>query len=64
MTTKDKIIRVLWILVAIIAVAAIVCLIVFSQLEQQWKGVFLASGGGFLVFNLLLSIFLIKRNFK
>jgi uncharacterized membrane protein len=61
MTTKDKILRVLWILIAIIGVASIVCLF---AIPDQWKGIFLAGSGGFLVFNLLLTVFLIKRNFK
>ena len=60
MTTKNIILRVLWILIAVIVVAAIVCLLVF----EKWKGIFLAGCGGFLVLNVLLSIFLIKRNFK
>jgi len=60
MTTKDKILRTLWILIAVIVVAAIVCLLVF----ERWKGIFLAGCGGFLVLNVLVSIFLIKRNFR
>ena len=60
MTTKNIILRTLWVLIAVIAVASIVCLLVL----EQWKGIFLAGCGGFLIFNLLLSIFLIKRNFK
>ena len=60
MTTKNIILRVLWILIAVIVVAVIVCLLVF----EQWKGIFLAGCGGFLVLNVLLSIFLIKRNFR
>jgi uncharacterized membrane protein len=60
MTTKSKILRVLWIIIGIIAVASLVCLIVFPQ----WKGIFLASCGGFLILNLLMSVFLVKRNFR
>jgi len=60
MTTKDKILRALWILIAVIVVAAIVCLLVF----RNGTGIFLAVCGGFLVLNVLVSVFLIKRNFR
>ena len=61
MTTKDKILRVLWILIAIISVASIVCLFVISD---RLMGIFFAVGGGFLAFNLLIIVFLIKMNFR
>jgi uncharacterized membrane protein len=60
MTTKSKILRILWIIIGIIAVASLVCLIVLPQ----WKGIFLAGCGGFLILNLLMSVFFLKRNMR
>lgn len=64
MIAKSKVLRVLWVIIAIIAVASLVCLLVFWLRDQQWKGIFLAVCGGFLVLNLLISTVLIKRNFR
>ena len=59
MTTKQIILRVLWVIIAVIVVAATVCLLVL----EQWQGIYLAVCGGFLVLNLLVAVFLIKRNY-
>ncbi len=60
MGSKKTILTVLWVIIAVIAVAAIVCLIVLPK----WKGIFLAGCGGFLILNILLSMFFIQKNFK
>lgn len=60
MSKKKTILTVLRVIVALIAVASIVSLVVFPQ----WKALFLAGSGAFLILNLLLSITFIKRNFK
>ncbi len=60
MTKKKKILTVLWIIIAAIVVASITSLIVFPQ----WKGIFLAGSGGFLILNILLSMFFIKKNIR
>lgn len=60
MPKKKKVLTVLWIIITILAIASIASLIVFPQ----WKGIFFAGSGGFLILNLLLSMFFIKRNYK
>lgn len=57
---KKTVITILWTLIAAIAVASIVCLIVLPQ----WKGYFLAGSGGFLILNLLISLFFIHNNYR
>ncbi len=60
MPRRKKVLTALWVVIAILAIASITSLIIFPQ----WKGVFFAGGGGFLIFNILLSMFFIKRNYK
>ncbi len=60
MIKKKPVLAAIWILIALITIASVVALIVFPQ----WKGLFLAGSGGFLVLNLLLSIFFINKNFR
>ncbi len=60
MSKKKRVLTVMWIIIALIAIASIVSLVIFPQ----WKGFFLAGSGGFLILNLLLSMFFIHRNFK
>lgn len=60
MSKKKTIITVLWVIIALIAVASVVCLVVFPK----WKGLFLAGSGAFLILNFLLSMLFIKKNFK
>jgi uncharacterized membrane protein len=60
MPKKKKALTVLWIIIIILAIASILSLILFPQ----WKGIFFAGSGGFLILNLLLSMFFIKRNYK
>lgn len=59
MANKKQIFKVLWVLITIIAIAAVTSLIVFPH----WKGMFLAGAGGFLILNLLLAMFFIKKNY-
>ncbi len=60
MAKKRTILTVMWVIIAIIAIASVISLIVFPQ----WKGIFLAGSGVFLILNLLLSLFFISKNFK
>jgi hypothetical protein len=60
MSKKKIILTVLWIVIALIVAASVVSLIVFPR----WKAFFLAGSGAFLVLNLLLSLFFVKKNFK
>jgi len=60
MTKRKTIFIVLWIFIVIIAAASLVSLIVLPQ----WKGIFIAGTGGFLMLNLLLSMFFIRKNKK
>ncbi len=60
MATKKQILTIMWIAIAVIAVASIVCLLVLPK----WKGIFLAGGGGFLIVNLFISMFFIQNNYR
>lgn len=60
MSKKKKALTVLWIIISLLAIASIVSLIIFPH----WKGIFFAGSGGFLILNLFLSMFFIKRNYK
>ncbi|WP_148038870.1 hypothetical protein [Proteiniphilum sp. X52] len=60
MSKKKTILTVMWVIIALIAVASVISLIVFPR----WKGFFLAGSGAFLILNLLLSLFFIGKNFK
>ncbi len=60
MAKRKTILTVLWVIIGAITAASVAALILFPQ----WKGVFLAGMGGFLILNMLLSMFFIKKNFK
>jgi uncharacterized membrane protein len=60
MITKKQLFTVLWILIAVIAVASVICVIVLPK----WKGIFLAGGGGFLIVNIFISMFFIRNNYR
>ncbi|MDD4778016.1 MAG: hypothetical protein PHV53_06980 [Fermentimonas sp.] len=60
MSKKKTIFKVLWIIIAVLAIASIVSLIALPQ----WKGIFLAGSGGFLILNILIAMFFINQNYK
>ncbi len=60
MNRQKTIITILWILIALIAAGSVASLILFPQ----WKGLFFAGTGGFLILNLLLSMFFIRKNLR
>ena len=60
MINKKKIIKILWITIAVIGIASIASIIVFPQ----WKGIFFAGSGGFLILNILIAMFFINQNYK
>lgn len=60
MSRKKVVLTSLWTIIGIIAAASIICLVIFPR----WKALFLAGSGAFLILNLLISLFFIKRNFK
>jgi uncharacterized membrane protein len=60
MSKKKIILTLLWSVIALIAAAAVVSLIIFPR----WKAFFLAGSGFFLILNLLLSLFFVRKNFK
>jgi len=60
MATKKQIFTAMWAIIVIITIASIVCLIVLPK----WKGIFLASGGGFLIVNIFISMFFIQNNYR
>lgn len=60
MSSKNKIIRVLYILIGLIAAATIY----FYFTSPEWKALFFAGTGILLILNMVFAVFFIKRNFK
>ena len=60
MSKKNKIIRVIYIVIGLIVAAAVY----FYFTLPPWKAIFLAGSGAILILNLVFAIFFIKRNFK
>ena len=60
MDKKKKIIRVLYIVIALIALASLY----FYFTMPEWKALFFAGSGILLMLNLVFAVFFIKRNFK
>lgn len=60
MAKRKTILTVLWVIIGAVAAASVAALILFPQ----WKGIFSAGMGGFLILNMLLSMFFIRKNFK
>ena len=57
MAKKKRVLIILWIVIAVLAIISIVSLIIYPH----WKGIFFAGSGGFLILNILLSMFFINR---
>ncbi|MDD3787983.1 MAG: hypothetical protein PHO94_04735 [Petrimonas sp.] len=60
MKGRKKILLVLWIIVAVIALGVAY----FYFTLPHWKGLYIAGSGGFLILNLLIAIFFVNKNFK
>lgn len=60
MNKQKTIFTILWILIALVTTASVTSLIIFPQ----WKGIFFAGMGGFLILNLLISMFFIRKNLR
>ena len=60
MAKKKRVLIILWIVIAVLAIISIASLIIYPH----WKGIFFAGSGGFLILNILLSMFFINRNYK
>ncbi|WP_277464740.1 hypothetical protein [Parabacteroides sp. PF5-6] len=63
MSRRKTFITVIITLIALIAIASVVSYFVIAP-EKPWKAFFVACCGGVLVVNLLLSLFLVMKNFK
>lgn len=60
MDKQKTILTILWILIALVTAASVTSLIIFPQ----WKGIFFVGMGGFLILNLLISMFFIRKNLR
>lgn len=60
---KKTFITVLAILIAVVTVASVVAYFVLSP-TKPWMAFFILCCGGVLVFNFLVSLFLVYKNFK
>ncbi len=60
MVKRKTVQTILWVIIVLIAIIAIASLI----LLPQWKGIFIAGTGGFLILNLFLTLLFLKKNYK
>ena len=60
---KKTLTRVLFGLIAITIVATVIAYFVIKP-EKPWLAFYVACCGGVLVFNFLISLFLVNKNFK
>ena len=60
---KKTVIRVLQGLIAVVIVATVIAYFVLKP-DRPWMALFVACCGGVLVFNFLISLFLINKNLK
>jgi len=60
---KQKIVRILLIVTALIIIAGVIAYYIFER-EKPWLAFYIACCAGALAVNLILSIFFISKNFK
>jgi uncharacterized membrane protein AbrB (regulator of aidB expression) len=60
---KRRIIQILLIIIALIIIATCVAYFIYKP-EKPWLAFFIACCGGAFVFNLVIAIFFINKNFK
>jgi len=63
MNRRKAFITVIVTLIVIIAIASVILYFVIAP-DKPWMAFFVACCGGVLVLNLLLSLFLVMKNFK
>ena len=60
---KKTLTRVLWGLIAITVIATVITYFVMKP-DRPWMAFYVACCGGVLVFNFLVSLFLVNKNLK
>ncbi|CAK7079735.1 MAG: hypothetical protein PARBA_03359 [Parabacteroides sp.] len=60
---KKTLTRVLWGLIAITVIATVITYFVMKP-DRPWMAFYVACCGGVLVFNFLISLFLVNKNLK
>jgi hypothetical protein len=60
---KKTFIRVLIALIIVVAIASVVAYLIISP-TKPWLAFFIVCCGGVVVFNFLVSLFLVNKNFK
>jgi len=60
---KKIILRVIYILTAIISIASVIAYFLLVK-EREWTAFYVACCGGVLVVNLIVMAFLVRKNFK
>jgi hypothetical protein len=63
MKKKQIILRVIFILMAIIAVASVVAYFILVR-DREWTAFFVACSGGVMIVNLIIMAIFIQKNFK
>jgi hypothetical protein len=60
---KRIILRVIYVLISIIAIASIIAYFILVK-DREWMAFYIACCGGVLVINLVVIAFLVRKNFK
>jgi len=63
MSKKQTILRILYILTAVIAVSSVISYLILMK-EKEWMAFYLACCGGVLILNLIMIIIFVNKNMK
>ena len=63
MSKKRTILRILYVLVAIIAISSVISYVILMK-EKEWMAFYLACCGGVLILNLIMIIIFVNKNLK
>jgi len=63
MKIKHTILRVIYVLMALIAVASIIAYFILVK-DREWMAFFVACCGGLMIINLIILVFFLRKNFK
>jgi len=64
MKRKKLILRIIYVLMAIITIASVIAYFVLVKDRGEWMAFYVACCGGVLVINLIIIAFFVHKNFK
>jgi len=63
MIKKQTVLRVIYVLIAIIAIASVISYFVLVK-DREWTAFFVACCGGLAIVNLIIMAIFVRKNFK